>query len=252
MRLSSLQNPQIKAWAALRTASGHRQQGLFLAEGEHLAGEALQAGAAQALLVDEERQEQYEKYLNTPVPVYLMPPHVLQKVCDAKTPQGILAVCPIPAQQELGSLGGRLVALNGVQDPGNAGTIWRTMDAAGFTGLVMDEKSADPFSPKALRASMGAVFRVPVYRCASLAAALAPLAGCAFLAGDLQGEDFFARAPVQGDLCLLIGNEGQGLDEETQAMATHRLKLPMPGGAESLNAAVAAAIMMYDVVRRNG
>ena len=251
MRLSSLQNPQIKAWAALRTASGRRQQGLFLAEGEHLAGEALQAGAAQALLVDEERQEQYEKYLNTPVPVYLMPPHVLQKVCDAKTPQGILAVCPIPAQQELGSLGGRLVALNGVQDPGNAGTIWRTMDAAGFTGLVVDGKTADPFSPKVLRASMGAVFRVPVYRCESLVDVLKGQ-GYALLAGDLQGEDFFARGQVAGKLGLLIGNEGQGLDADARTLATHRLRLPMPGGAESLNAAIAAAIMMYDVVRRNG
>ena len=251
MRLSSLQNPQIKAWAALRTTSGRRQQGLFLAEGEHLAGEALQAGAAQALLVNEERQEQYEKYLNTPVPVYLMPPHVLQKVCDARTPQGILAVCPIPAQQELGSLGGRLVALNGVQDPGNVGTIWRTMDAAGFTGLVVDGKTADPFSPKVLRASMGAVFRVPVYRCESLVDVLKGQ-GYALLAGDLQGEDFFARDQVEGKLGLLIGNEGQGLDADARTLATHRLRLPMPGGAESLNAAIAAAIMMYDVVRRNG
>jgi TrmH family RNA methyltransferase len=228
MRLSSLQNPQIKAWAALRTTSGRRQQGLFLAEGEHLAGEALQAGAAQALLVNEERQEQYEKYLNTPVPVYLMPPHVLQKVCDARTPQGILAVCPIPAQQELGS-----------------------MDAAGFTGLVVDGKTADPFSPKVLRASMGAVFRVPVYRCESLVDVLKGQ-GYALLAGDLQGEDFFARDQVEGKLGLLIGNEGQGLDADARTLATHRLRLPMPGGAESLNAAIAAAIMMYDVVRRNG
>lgn len=251
MRISSLQNPQVKAWAALRTVNGRRQQGLFLAEGEHLAGEALKAGAAQLLLVDEEKQELYAKYLDGGVPTCLMPPHVLQKVCDARTPQGILAVCPLPGQIELSRLGHRLVALNAVQDPGNVGTIWRTMDAAGFTGLVVDEKTADPFSPKVLRASMGAVFRVPVYSCKTLTDALHGQ-GYALLAGDLKGGDFFARDKVEGKLGLLIGNEGQGLDADAQQLATHRLRLPMPGGAESLNAAIAAAIMMYDIVRRGG
>lgn len=251
MRISSLQNPQVKAWAALRTASGRRQQGLFLAEGEHMAGEALKAEAAQLLLVDEEKQAQYAPYMAMGVDAVLMPPHVLQKVCDAKTPQGIVAVCPLPQQPPMDSLGQRLVALNAVQDPGNVGTIWRTMDAAGFTGLVVDGKTADPFSPKVLRASMGAVFRVPVYRCESLVDVLKGQ-GYALLAGDLQGEDFFARDQVEGKLGLLIGNEGQGLDADARTLATHRLRLPMPGGAESLNAAIAAAIMMYDVVRRNG
>ena len=138
-----------------------------------------------------------------------------------------------------------LVALDGEQDPGNVGTIWRTCDAAAFDGLLLSNSCPDEFSPKVLRASMGAAFRVPALR-VDLEQALGELRGqgCAVVSSQLDGAPFFEGLPG-GDVALVIGNEARGVSEGVRALATHRLKLPMPGRAESLNAAVAAGIMMY-------
>ena len=115
----------------------------------------------------------------------------------------------------------------------------------------MDEKTADPYGPKALRASMGGVFRIPVRRYADLAGQLHALAqnGYEIVAGDLHGDPFYQRRKAKDKLCVVIGNEGQGVSPAVFAESTMRLKLPMVGGAESLNAAVAGAVMMYDFLR---
>ncbi|MBR2053649.1 MAG: RNA methyltransferase, partial [Clostridia bacterium] len=148
-------------------------------------------------------------------------------------------------------LGHRIVCLNGVQDPGNVGTILRTMDAAGFTGLLIDGNTADPYSPKVLRATMGSIFRIPVFQTKQLSQTLDVLRQKDFeiLAGDLMGKPFFNKRERKENTCIIIGNEGAGISPEIKEKATLRLKIPMMGGAESLNAAVAAAIMMYDDVR---
>ena len=216
-----------------------------------MAQEALKARAACALLCDEKERHRYEHLLSSGVPVTLMPAPVLLKISGVKTPQGIMAVCPLPGQGSLGNIGERAVALNGVQDPGNVGTILRTMDAAGFTALIIDEKTADPFSPKALRATMGAIFRVPVVLVPHLEETLKTLRGYDILAGDLAGGDFYARPHTKKPVCLLIGSEGSGLEESVKECATERVRLPMKGSAESLNAAIAAAVMMYEFFRRD-
>ena len=140
--------------------------------------------------------------------------------------------------------------LENLQDPGNVGTILRTADAAGFTGCVLAGDSADPFAPKALRATMGSVFRVPLARVQSgpEAAEVLKARGYGVVAALLEGEPFYQRQPLPPKVCLLIGNEGSGLSPALAAAATYRYALPMRGGAESLNAAVAAAVMMYEIV----
>lgn len=149
-------------------------------------------------------------------------------------------------------LGDRLVLLEAVQDPGNVGAILRTMDAAGFSGAILTPGCADPFSPKSLRATMGSIFRVPTLQAQSAAHAAAALKeeGYAVIAAALDGEDFFSRDLLPDKLCLIIGNEGAGITKETLKAATHRYRLPMRGGAESLNAAAAAAIFMYELAYR--
>ena len=251
--ISSLQNPLGKGWRALNKSRAERMQaGLFLAEGDHLAGEALKEGKALALLLAEDCQEKYAHLLRAAgaLPVYLLSGHVMCAICDAKTPQGAAALCAYP-QEDAPLQGDWLIALDGVQDPGNVGTLLRTMDAAGFHGMLLDEKTADPYGPKALRASMGAVFRVPAARCADLPERLAHLAaqGYDILAGDLRGEPFYRRPPTKKKACIVIGNEGAGISPAVLEKATLRVKLPMAGGAESLNAAVAGSIMMYDLLR---
>ncbi|MBQ4639636.1 MAG: RNA methyltransferase [Clostridia bacterium] len=251
--ITSLQNPQVKKWRLLNKSHAERvSQGLFCAEGEHMAQEAVQTGKAAVLLISEKYTDKFAFLTGCAhVPVHYLADHVFASLCDAKTPQGIIALCPYLESTALSALGSRVVCLNAVQDPGNVGTILRTMDAAGFTGLLFDEKTADPFSPKALRASMGSIFRLPVVRTSDLSHALDQLQQQDFeiLAGDLSGAPFFDPRERKENTCIIIGNEGAGISPKIKEKATLRLKLPMMGGAESLNAAVAAAIMMYDDLR---
>ena len=253
--ITSLQNPQVKTWRSLnRSRSARLEAGLFLAEGEHMAGEALKQQKAQALLIDQRALDKYGALAEKPrgASVYVLAGHVMEALSDAKSPQGVIAVCGCPEETgpvpESASL---LVALDGVQDPGNVGTVIRTMDAAGYHCLLMDEKTADPYGPKALRASMGGVFRIPVRRCADLPEQMRSLKekGYDIVAGDLRGEPFYRRRKAKDRLCVVIGSEGQGVSPAVFAESTLRLKLPMVGGAESLNAAVAGAVMMYDFLR---
>ena len=137
--ISSLQNPLVKGWRALNKSRAERMQaGLFLAEGDHLAGEALKEGKALALLLAEDCQEKYAHLLRAAgaLPVYLLSGHVMGAICDAKTPQGAAALCAYP-QEDAPLQGDWLIALDGVQDPGNVGTLLRTMDAAGFHGMLL-------------------------------------------------------------------------------------------------------------------
>ncbi|MBQ9300560.1 MAG: RNA methyltransferase [Clostridia bacterium] len=253
--ISSLQNQQVKAWRALKEAKGRAAQRLFLAEGDHMAGEALTARAAKALLVGESACERFAGHMQAAHDqrrsVYIMADHVMEALCDARTPQGIIAVCGLPdtgTRVPDGKL--KLAALDGVQDPGNVGTVLRTLDAAGFDALLTDRRTADPYGPKALRASMGAVFRVPVYS-GSLPEMLEAISHTHDLyAGALDGKPFFERERSRPGVCVIIGNEGAGISPAVYAVSgIRRVKLPMVGGAESLNASVAGAIMIYDIVR---
>lgn len=254
--ITSLQNPLVKSWRLLNKSRSERvKQGFFLAEGEHMAGEALKEKKAEALLIDQQSREKYAALLQSALdlPCYLLSTHVAEALSDAKAPQGVIALCAYPEGEKGCPLGNLLVALDGVQDPGNVGTILRTMDAAGYGALLMDEKTADPYAPKALRASMGGVFRIPTFRYDHLPDQLEKLAkdGYEIIAGDLHGAPFYQRPKAKEKKCIIIGNEGAGISPAVLEKATLRLKLPMVGGAESLNAAVAGAIMMYDFLRES-
>lgn len=253
--LSAISNPTVKAWRALNKQKQERERaGVFLAEGEHMAQEAFGAGAAQALIVEDARMARYGALVAlfnaADKQVYIVSPKVMEALCEAKTPQGVVALCA-PCALPSGAGARLVVALDAVQDPGNVGTVVRTLDAIGGCSLLMSRECADAFSPKALRASMGGIFRVPVKAVDALAPALNELkaAGYPVYAGALDGSPYYQRALDAQKVCLVIGNEGAGISASVLQCATHRFKLPMQGGAESLNAAVACAIMAYDLVR---
>lgn len=240
---------QVKAWRKLKTRPERQVQGLFLVEGEHMVGEALAAGRVQHVLLDADKAERFSAFAASGAPCSALTATQLRQVVDSRTPQGVAALVALPPPPTLEQLGHRLVALDGVQDPGNVGTILRTMDAAGFTGLLTDTRTADAFSQKALSASMGSIFRVGVHVTQDLPGVLDSFSGFDIIAGHLQGEPFYQRPRTGERVCLLIGSEGAGLSPQVLSRATLRVRLPMQGGAESLNAAVAAAIMMYDLYR---
>lgn len=243
--ITSLKNPKVAAWKALKDRKGRRESGCFLVEGRKMVEEALaSAFDVETVLV----QEDMELPDGLTMPVYELPAHVLAAVCDTKTPQGIAAVVRMKEQSALGK---HIVVLDGVQDPGNVGTIIRTADAAGLDGVLLSNQCADVFSPKVLRATMGSIFRMNLRTTDDLPGELMKLRekGYSILSSQLDGTPFYEREKVAEQFALVIGNEGNGVSEQVQQTATHRVRLPMRGGAESLNAAIAAAIMMYELMR---
>ena len=251
--ITSVHNPQIQSISELQKAKARREQGLFLAESMKMVREAVALSLCRTLIVEAKRQEEYAQMIADAqaggCEILLVTPAIMQTLSEQKTPQGVMCTVEIPAQPD--ALGGsRLIAMDGVQDPGNVGTILRTADAAGFDGALMSSACADLYSAKTLRATMGSVFRVPAQRTDDLPRALEALRarGYAIVATELGGEDFYAHCPHENAV-LVIGSEGRGVSPEVRAVATHHLALPMRGGAESLNAAVAAGIMIYEMAR---
>lgn len=252
--ITSMQNPKVSFWRGLKTRAARQEAGLYIVEGLKMVDEALQMNLARALLIDMDRLPDYQGLADTAsCEVYAVSAHILASVCDTKTPQGVAALVSLKDTADLYSLGQLIVALDGVQDPGNVGTILRTADAAGFSGVLLSGECADLYSPKCLRATMGSIFRLKAITAPSLPEALAELRGTGFslLSGELNGIPFYERSGVGSRLCLVIGSEGTGVSKAVSDLCTHRLTLPMRGGAESLNAAVAAGIMMYDLINRN-
>ncbi len=244
-KITSVKNPLIASMRALSAKKGREEMGRFLVEGEVMLREALASGLAPRTFLSDGESELSERFPER----YLVPRGVLEAVCDTKTPQGMCASFELPAPPE--SLPERLVALDGVQDPGNVGTIWRTADAAGFQGLLLGAGTADPFNPKVQRAAMGSGFRLPAIQAEDLALALGDLRarGYKVIASALDGADFYARPAAGEKFTLVIGGEARGISDAVRDRADMLLRLPMRGRAESLNAAVAAGIMMYEMMR---
>lgn len=251
--ITSVHNPQVQRLRELQKAKGRREAGLFLAESVKMVREAIALGLCRTLIVDKSRREVLAELIGAAqaagCEVLLVTAAVMQAISEQKTPQGVCCTVRIPEEPERLS-GSLIVAMDGVQDPGNVGTILRTADAAGFDGALLSSACADLYGAKTLRATMGSVFRVPVRRTVDLPAALEEMKarGYAIVATELGGADFYAHCPHERAV-LVIGSEGKGVSAEVRAVATHHLALPMRGGAESLNAAVAAGIMIYEMAR---
>ena len=245
-KITSVKNPLIATLRALKGAKARRETGLFLIEGETMLKEALASGLAPRTLLSEEETPLAARFPEA----RLVTRGVLEAVCDTKTPQGMCAAFVLPVPVGLGNAPDVLVALDGVQDPGNVGTIWRTADAAGFGGLLLGAGCADPYSPKVQRAAMGSGFRLPAIAAEPLAESLQALRARGWKVartGALTGQTY---AYALGErFILVIGSEAHGISESVRAQADVLVKLPMRGRAESLNAAVAAGIMMYEMMR---
>lgn len=250
--ITSRQNPlctHLRKLAA--SASYRRQRGEFLCDSPKLLKEALLWGAEVRTVVATAGVDLPELPLG--VRQVEVPADVIKSVSPMETPQGTLFICAIHTEPLPEMLAGRrYVVLDTLQDPGNVGTILRTLDAAGFDGCILTPGCADPFAPKTMRATMGSLFRVPMTFVENSAEAARWLRtnGWAVIGAELRGQPFYQRGTRPDKLCVLIGNEGAGLTEEILAQCSFRYKLPMRGGAESLNAGIAAAVMMYDLMNR--
>lgn len=180
---------------------------------------------------------------------------VCRHLSDTRTPQGVTALVKkqeTPLEEILaGDENPCLFLLENLQDPGNMGTILRTSEGAGVSGIIINRESVDPYNPKVIRSTMGAIFRMPFVVVDDFEDVLRRLkeAGVRTFAAHLDGEDFY-RQDYRGGCAFFIGNEGNGLSEELAARADGRIRIPMKGQVESLNAAVAATVLMYETLRQ--
>ena len=181
---------------------------------------------------------------------------VMKSMSDTQTPQGILCVVKQPSCVIEDIMGNKkshlLLILEGLQDPGNLGTIFRTSEAAGVTGIIMSRDTVDIYNPKTIRSTMGLIYRVPFIYSEDLYTDLDKLRahGISVYAAYLTGSVSYDKCDYRSDTAFLIGNEGNGLSDKALSHSDTRVRIPMEGSVESLNAAVSAAVLMYEAHRQ--
>lgn len=246
---------QLKKKAKLR-----REEGLFLVEGIKMFQEAPKDWV-KAIYVSATffNNVAHQKMLKGRT-YELLSDEVFAYVSDTRTPQGILCVVKIPVYSEADFYrndgnGKRafVLVLENIQDPGNLGTMIRTGEGAGITGVLMDQTTADLFNPKTIRSTMGSIYRVPFFVTDDMKASLDCLKynGVKVFAAHLEGSRDYTKVDYTSSAALMIGNEGNGLTKEMADQADAWVRIPMEGQVESLNAAIAAALLMYEVSRQN-
>jgi TrmH family RNA methyltransferase len=245
--ITSTQNEFVRMVRSLHEKKGRMEHNAFLVEGVKCVEELVtcQPKLLRTLIVTNDTDKKWaDRAAKLNKRVVIVAPHVMKALCDCKTPQNVAAVADLPSAASIDS--GFIVALDDIQDPANAGTIIRTADAAGCSGVALSSGSADPYSPKAVRASMGSLFHLPVLR-TELSPYLEGLrkSGCLVACADLKGQMEFDINPE--NTCLVIGNEARGISEEILSIADVCIRIPIYGKAESLNAAVAAGILIYKI-----
>lgn len=262
-RITSRKNPLLRRAAALQKDGAlRREEQRFLCEGARLCRDAALSGVGvEACFFTERAREKYGEYLGPVLgccgEAYVVDEPAADLLSSTKTPQGVFCLCKWPGTLQTGVIGfaprRSCLVLENLQDPGNLGTVLRTAEALGLSRVFLLGDCCDPLSPKALRASMGAVFRLEL----DLEPSAERLAGLL----ERYGYRLYAAVPVgparrvteidftQGLHAVFIGNEGSGLKAETMALCRDRVTIPMGGRAESLNASAAATILLWEMCR---
>lgn len=254
--ITSASNGQVKNIIQLnRRGKARREQGVFVAEGRKMFSEAPpewveKVYVSEALIGDAELMAQVRR-----LPYEVVAEPVFRQMSDTQTPQGILTVLKTPEyrlEEILDRENPLLMVLEDLQDPGNAGTIFRTGEGAGISGVLLTRNCVDITNPKVIRSTMGSVYRMPfvyVEDVASLSEAFRSRSIRTY-AAHLQGKNTYDKEDYTQGSAFFIGNEGKGLTEEAAWTADTWIRIPMSGQVESLNAAMAAGILMYEAARQ--
>jgi TrmH family RNA methyltransferase len=267
--ITSSQNAQLKLVKKLQRRRTREQERAFVVEGEDLVLAGLESGAtARVLLVDSERAPAIDPNL-VPCPLLQVEPKLLAEASGLAHPPRVLGIFELPAERDLAQVmdaraatgrTGPWIALDGLGDPGNVGTVLRTVAAFGGGGVVTLPDTADPFGGKAARASMGSIFRVPVARLdasdtdvgAELDAVRAAVPGLQVVALDADGDADLWDAPLDATTLIVVGGERDGISTAVRSRADVVARIPQDPDVESVNAGVAASIALYDWKRRAG
>lgn len=257
--ISSNSNPQIKQLIKLQNKSRYRkQEGLFLVEGSKLVAEAAVHGCLQKIYLMESREgreEERVKPLLEQYPYEIVSDEVFLQISDTITPQGVIGLVTMPKYSWESLLEGerkQFVVLDDLRDPGNLGTIMRTAEGAGMSGVILSKESVDLFNPKVVRSTMGSIFRVPYYYSDDLVQVLQQLKEqeITLYATAMEGSVVYDQPDYTTGAAVIIGNEANGVSDKVFAQVEKRIRIPMEGQLESLNAAVSCAIVTYEMARQ--
>ncbi len=246
--ITSSSNRICKHIRALGRKKARLESREYIVEGIKSVRDAVSAGApiAFAAVSDEFYAEQEFDYPECDI--YVIQKSVFEGLSDTKSPQGIMAVIRIASEDFRAKDGCCYVYCDGINDPGNLGTIIRTADAAGIDGVLLSPDCADVFNPKTVRACMGSVFHVPVF--AGVSADDKTLESFRFLGGALSQDSVDYRdADYTGSVVIVLGNEANGISDAVMDKC-EKVKIPIAGRAESLNVSVAGAVLMYEMYRK--
>jgi TrmH family RNA methyltransferase len=250
-KITSRENAKIKyACKLASTASFRRSEGRFLAEGRKLCPELSKGATLETLFYTETAMQKCPELAQLPGEHYLVEDHVADKLADVGTHQGVFGVFRTPtATLDDVKAGGRWLALERVQDPGNVGTLLRSAAAFGFDGVLLSDGCASPFAPKTLRASMGAAVQLPIIEVGDMAQAVQAMQqkGITCLAAALYNSEPLSKAAREypNGVCVVIGSEGQGLTEQTVQACDKTVRIPMTDRVESLNAGIAGSVLLW-------
>ncbi len=234
MNITSLQNSHVKEWVKLNNKKYRDEVGLFLIEGEHLINEAKKENCL-VTLITTNKQEIADFYVT---------PEIMKKISNQKSSTSKIAVCKKKIEKPLGN---KVLVLDGIQDPGNLGTMIRSAVAFSFDSILLSEDSVDVYNDKTIRATEGMLFKINIVR-KNLEIALTEMQkNYQILATDVNKGKRTSEMTKEKKLALIIGNEGSGMKESTKTFASEFLKIPMSQECESLNAGVAASIFMYEL-----
>lgn len=254
--ITSVNNGQVKNIIQLnQKTKARREQGLFVAEGKKMFGEAprewiSKVYVSETLTADTQLMEQVEA-----LPHEVVTDPVFRQMSDTQTPQGILTVLKKPSYTMEEILGGEnplVMILEDLQDPGNAGTIFRTGEGAGVSGVLLTKTCVDITNPKVIRSTMGSIYRMPFLYVENVVSLTQELRerNIRTFAAHLKGKNAYDQESYTGGSAFLIGNEGKGLTEEASDSADCLIRIPMCGKVESLNAAMASGILIYEAARQ--
>ncbi|MDM0488064.1 RNA methyltransferase [Clostridium perfringens] len=254
LEIESKNNNLFKEIKKLKEKKHRIKSNKYLIEGLRFVEEAIKSKVSIDLIIFTEsfKEKNPDLFLkiNENIKLIQMNEALLKQLCSTENPQGIVGVINMQ-NKELKS-GELVVLVDKVQDPGNMGTIIRTAHAAGAAGIVMTKGTVDIYNDKTLRSTMGSIFYIPIVEDDSLDFVKSlKKEGYKLVVSSLQGKNNFFEENLQGKVMIAVGNEGNGVSDEVYDIADIKVKIPMPGEAESLNVAVATSIMIYEKIRQS-
>lgn len=245
--IESINNKTVKYVSSLKMKKVRDKEGVFFAEGERNVSDGAKKQTPEMIFVSED----FTGDTDFPCEVYKVTNQIFKKISDTESPQGILGVFKKNPGSLLKLNGENIIILNNLRDPGNIGTILRTAQAAGFKNVIVDKGCADVYSPKTVRSAMSGIFGLNIVATDNLVSTISELKNLGYkvCAADMNGKNMF-ETDLSYPLAVILGNEANGVEKEVLEASDFVLSIPMSAELESLNAAVAGAVIMYEVSRQ--